>query len=364
MKCTDSILQSLSQHQHLLAMLNWNNGDTSILSGFDLAVSIVVALPSPLDEDTTASSPPPTMEQLSSLYTGKGWEFVDLDQGAALSENSLDDEGGEAASLNDEELHGVARIREALQTHTWPNLIRRDDRIARAQGRAAFKDDAMKISSEESLQQNLSSLPLKLDTLGIAATGAEPSKQDEELAEAFLKRIQASQNILESPREASGLSPKLLASLQQELKKFLEDEDREWPVSSQSRAKEGVDDEAWPTPKVETKTKAAFDDDFTEFVKGADTLIEGEFPNEDAIESNFFPDDATNNLDDAILMDILDKEMANGNSAGPLDKNYDFESTLSAVMAQAERVRSITDHDKRREEAARIALSISDMLSQ
>jgi hypothetical protein len=330
-------------------MLNSSNGDAPLLSGFDLAVSIVVALSLPLEEASTSSDQHPTTEQLSDLYTGEGWEFVDLDEQPGQSHLLLDEEeeGGEGKPLSEEELHGIPRIREALQTHTWPDLIRKNDRAVKNRSSAndAFEEISNQdgnSSSEAELERALALLQVDLGSMNERGE-AEPTKQDEELAEAFLKRVLASQ-AAQPLRDQSLNSPsRSLAQMQAELRAFLDEE----PSDNK---------EAWTVDGAVTpsSTAPAFDDDFSDFVQGPQRT----FPEIGSATdpSLLLPDavDSEVDLDDLALMEALERDQK-------LDApgSIDFESTLSAVMAQAERLRSIKDPQKRREEAARIALTLT-----
>ena len=140
--------------------------------------------------------------------------------------------------------------------------------------------------------------------------------------------------------------------------------------STQSRQNESKKDEAWTVSDTRGTffgQNEAFDDDFTEFVRADATQsmngtgINGLDPlDEDDLD---FIGDA----DDAFLLRALSeqqkgrientKQSHETSSAG---LNIDFESTLQAVLAQAERVRAIPDHDRRREEAAKVALALLD----
>lgn len=343
-------------------MLNSLNGEMSLLSGFDLAVSIVVALSSPLEEATSSSGQPPTMEQLSDLYTGEGWEFVDLDEhfSGSMSSSSTHEEDEEDGRIDDEESHGIPRIREALQTHTWPDLVRKNDRSTRMQSSANYTyeeesalDQGTSRDKENDMERALALLQIDLGSLD-GAIEAEPTRQDEELAEAFLKKILASQASSLAQDEAVALPSRSLASMQAELEKFLESEDMQWPpIVHQPDASQ--DKEAWSTGQAATSSSAAaaFDDDFSDFVRGSEVTVTEKGMSSPLLSDAF---DMELDLDDIALIEALEREQSGFTAPR---NGISFESTLSAVMAQAERVRSINDRQKRREEAARIALTLT-----
>lgn len=328
----------------------------ALLSGFDLAVSIVVALSSPLE---AISSPVQhaTMEQLSDLYTGEGWEFIDLDEEDAESIAGSDRDEQEGNRPGQEELHGIARIREALQTHIWPDLIQKNgSKVKRMHSSTnEVKGEALSISQaqgKDEIERTMAMLQMDLKKLDTASE-AKPTKQDEELAEAFFRRIMASQAAASSSSRDAEQGPHTLASMQADLEQFLESEDTEWPVAVTSQSNADQDEEAWSIddlPTATLSTAPAFDDDFSDFVQGPGSL--GNHIGA-AFHLPIHELDTELELDDIALMEAFEREGSGGTRNG-----ISFESTLSAVMAQAERVQSIRDRQKRREEAARIALTL------
>ncbi|CAO1613705.1 unnamed protein product [Parajaminaea phylloscopi] len=105
--------------------------------GFELAVSVVVALPSeraPPRADTPASD-------VVELYAEQGWEYVDLaiglggtgsfgdsDESDSDSDDADDDVGRANGSREGEDEHeaeGLERVREALEANMWPGLERK-----------------------------------------------------------------------------------------------------------------------------------------------------------------------------------------------------------------------------------------------
>jgi len=340
-----------------------------------LAISLVVALPLPLDINSTSvenKGSIPSSEDLSNLYSGEGWEFIDLEDRNDLDE-AIDYDGEETDmdkdddDDDDEGTQGIDRIREALETHTWPSLIRKDDRIARLGGShvamhdpsSSYNLEAATLDNEEA-ERALAALRLNLASVDDSST-AEPTKHDEELAQAFLKNILSSQLTDKAtepiPEKEESKPARSLDSMKEELERFLESQDTAWPLSSKNQAQAvEVDEETWQLDhdiKL-SDNKAAFDDDFSDFVagptQGTSDKLESPLDSPSDEEMNF------NLNDDIALIKALEGEQVIGSSGSRNPLN--FESTLSVLMAQAERIRSIADHEKRREEAARVALAL------
>lgn len=366
--------QPLSDHRKLLSLLAQTCGkadeDDQLLSGFDLAISLVVALPSPLHDASAPSSLAHTArsDEVEEIYAGEGWEYVDLTKVESFldeGESDADDIGDNQHGEDDDEKHGIERIREALMTHTWPNLQRKGDRKRAGvrSGTVSLQDE-----TEDSLTHTLNKLRLDLDAIDDAGA-AEPTQKDEELARAFLARIEAAQSAglgQDDPLRDATEPLRSRADMQSALESFLESEDTHWPAAAGKPGANGgltqSQEEGWPArePSANGTDQVAFEDDFADFVQAdpssegmptggsADLLGHNEF---DEQEPSFVGD-----ADDAMLLRTLAQRPPGGGE----DVQIDFESTLQAVLAQAERVRAIPDHEQRREEAARVALALLD----
>ena len=146
--------------------------------------------------------------------------------------------------------------------------------------------------------------------------------------------------------------------MHQELEDFLANEDPAWPglASAQSTttaastatatatatttATASSTAEAWPkSGAAEQGGTDAFDDDFSDFVSGQ-AQHEGE-------DGQLYSSHG---------------QASSAMSTAPGGPGIEFEATLSAVQAQAERVRSIADPEKRREKAAEVALAFAQMV--
>lgn len=288
-------------------------------------------------------------EELEDLYSSEGWEFIDLGRDLTGSMSDEEDTGEE----NEEEEQGIARIREALMAYTWPGLKRRNDRLERR----AHSELQQITKEDEGLV--MSELRLQLDRIDVASASI-PTQEDEKLAKAFLAQINA-----EERREEGTEQDTAQAKMRENLERFLEKEDASWP-----RAQRHVDvspplnnDGAWPDGEQKSRHyphETEFDDDFSDFVGGQAGNGPDGYPNEltdleDPLDD--FMDD-----DDKLLSQALAARQDSNSNDERLgdDLQVNFEATLSAILAQAERVRSITDHEKRREEAAKVALSLLD----
>lgn len=374
--------QSIAEHRKLINRMNNEKDDIPLLSGFDLAISLIVALPSPLND----ASGPTTFTGIShsaeveELYAGEGWEYVDLAKIVSDDYNSLlvaDDRDEETDSLSehgDDEKQGIERLREALMTHAWPGLERKQDRkhtntSIQSDGLLALKSD-----TDDNLTKTLESLRLDLDAIDDAGM-TQPTEKDEELARLFMARIQAAQeagiggNVQQNGANSTQTGGRSVADMQTALEDFLESNEPGL-FSGQSRQNTSRNDEAWAVHGKQTGSSSqqeAFDDDFTEFVQAdATQSVIGTGTNTldslDEDDLGFIGD-----ADDAFLLRALsEQEKSRGGNTGQSHMadsaglNIDFESTLQAVLAQAERVRAITDHDRRREEAAKVALALLD----
>ncbi|EPQ30854.1 uncharacterized protein PFL1_01751 [Pseudozyma flocculosa PF-1] len=299
---------SLSTHKRILAGLSAvadpdrTTGDEDEegagISGFGLGVSLVVGLPTPrpLDVDADAgqastSGPKDrglaaSRDDLVELYATDGWEYVDLGVDGTGSD-SFSDDGTDSGSDGEEgqEAEGIERVREALMTHPWPGLMRKDEAQGRAMRRldqeadggatlfapstglatgsfsdwrprrdeereaddddndgAGFEDGAgLRAPSDPSVAPRFPSLGLE--------EHATPDEVDEALARAFLARLEHGFSLHPVTGEGEGegegeggagadgkmdlplpTNPRAL----EELEAFLESEDPAWPSSSSS----------------------------------------------------------------------------------------------------------------------------------
>ncbi|UZJ55164.1 hypothetical protein CBS101457_004484 [Exobasidium rhododendri] len=371
--------KSLRGHETLLSMLNVVKAEKAILSGFDLAISLVVAFPSPLEITSISAAPATSGEELSMLYAREGWEFIDL-EGKDDVHDDDDDDDDEYSSVEGgddrEGTRGIDRIREALETHTWPGLIRKNERLATFVGQdenhSLDASPSSKNDDESALEDRIAAQALRSLRLDVAsidvANNAEPTQHDEELAQAFLKSILAveaghkPQESSESTAEVGSTLQRSLQSMQEELEVFLESQDSDWPGPSHHAQQErDIDEDAWKTDqevRLDVDSEGAFEDDFTDFVAGPDGSET--FQHQGFQPNSLLDDEVDPGLDDFALLKALegDEHGQHFKEGGSTDPFIDFEATLSVVMAQAERVRSIKDHEKRRDEAARIALSL------
>jgi hypothetical protein len=347
----------LSEHRRLLGELR--------VSGFDLAISLVIALPMPLEDDGMVVNLTGLEQkaQVEDMYAGEGWEYVDLAGFETQLETMTDDEeaGGAGLLVDEDEKVGVERVREALMMHTWPGLSRNTDRSRRLQH--VGQEDVEPLSGLANLRREIDSIDRD--------SFAQPTAKDEELARAFLAQIHAAQ--------AEGLCTADLGKSEVEmnvaLQRFLEEEDSQWPgqLNEEMQGARNDDEAAWQTSRtVDPGEKmkdagTAFEDDFTDFVGAGSTQF--------ANDSGSSPDkgpwngpadeeiDFLGDEDDALLLRAFkERSVERKPTTDGTDSNLhlDFESTLHAVMAHAERVRAIPDHEQRREEAARVALALLD----
>lgn len=371
---------------------NASGEDSTLLSGFDLAVSLVVALPPPVQAMAGDESLPMSTKfegpSLESLYAGEGWEFIDLAKEETESPNVIADQGEEDEPdfRESKEEEGVDRIREALMTHTWPGLIRQTSRVRRqtlgapAQQFESERQSAGKetVPEDADTAEALASLRLQMNSTDAAAEANEPTQRDKELAEAFLAQIRAAESKQSSQSEASvapirsdpfAASSQDNANMQEALEKFLENEDASWP---QPRENVTSSTAVWPqangTAQRDDAPSAhdAFEDDFSDFI----TASVGDGRPEDSAEDTSSNDDFAVDEQPASFEarnfpgfrdddELLTQSLAEGGARGD-DLQLDFEGALSAVMVHAERVRAISDYEARRQEAARVALALLD----
>ncbi|MCO5585262.1 hypothetical protein L7F22_039195 [Adiantum nelumboides] len=150
--------------------------------------------------------------------------------------------------------------------------------------------------------------------------------------------------------------------MQTALEEFLESNEPDL-FSSQSKQTNSRSDEAWAVNDAQdnpSSKQEAFDDDFTDFVQ-ADSTQSMNGMGTTALDS-LDEDDLgfIGDADDAFLLRALSEQEKSRRVNNGQGFNIDFESTLQAVLAQAERVRAIPNHDQRREEAAKVALALLD----
>ncbi|PWN33469.1 uncharacterized protein FA14DRAFT_161302 [Meira miltonrushii] len=374
--------QSLAEHRKLIDRLNSEKDDIPLLSGFDLAISLIVALPSPLNDASgpTSFTGISHSAEVEDLYAGEGWEYVDLakivsdDYDNMLAADEGDEETSSLSEHEDDEKHGIERLREALMTHAWPGLERKQDRKHATTSIQPGGLPALNGETGDHLSKTLESLRLDLDAIDEAGM-TQPTEKDEELARLFMARIQAAQEAgIGSSVQQNGANPTLagdrsIADMQTALEDFLESNEPGL-FSTQSRQNSSHIDEAWAVNGTQANSSSqqeAFDDDFTEFVQ-ADATHSANCVGTNALDS-LDEDDLgfIGDADDAFLLRALsEQEKSRGGNNGQSHAadsaglNIDFESTLQAVLAQAERVRAIPDHDRRREEAAKVALALLD----
>ena len=181
---------SKEEHERILAQLGEERG-------YQTQVGLIVVLPSLESEDLEDGS---NMDKLEDIYIPHGWEVV-----------SLEDDG-------------LERIREALMTHLWPGLARKDDNGNHAR------------TQEQSL-------PTVTD-------------QDHELAAAFLAQ-------------------------DDDLESFLEQHDPSWPASSALRLQtetgtEAFDDDFDPelTDHAAQLRQVLFDNDLQNQLRTIQTQAE------------------------------------------------------------------------------------------
>ncbi|PWN98919.1 hypothetical protein FA09DRAFT_258973 [Tilletiopsis washingtonensis] len=268
---------------------------------------------------------------LQALYLEHGWEYLDL--GAALEVDAEADEDGEDEDGETED-DGLPRAREALQTHMWPNMQRKEDerrvyqpeesRSERTTSFKAFsaaqeaedsdKDDAAENESaeiERRAEAFLASLPLPSSDHATSVDAA--TDKDEELARAFLAQLE-----LSSLANAAGSDMSA-----RELELFLQQSDPHWP--SESGAPNGAS----------TSATGRFDDDFSDFVS-AGGLASG-----------------SAGFDDADLDHLQEP--------GEL---RDFTAALAEMQREAARIRALPDPELRHREAERVALTFGDALDR
>lgn len=347
-----------------------DDDDKAALSGFDLGISLVVAMPSSLEVASKHDGVSASTEQLVEVYAAGGWEYIDLeaqmDSFADLDEGSSGEEG--ISQGEEGEKRGTERIREALETHAWPGLIRKNDGQMRGPVGEVASTKYNITPSNDDIEGAMAAIDINDYRASEDYPSAEPTEQDEALAKAFLKSILESQLAASSSQADEIREEKPMRSLQemqQELEAFLESEDSHWPVenSAPPSQNEAKSNSAWPEPEAGSSVvnMKAFDDDFSDFVSGGGykdvRVATSGTVNE---EGDIFGEDADLDLDDIALMKALDSEAVKQRFplAGEDTINANFESTLSVIVAQAERVRSIKDVEKRRQEAARIALAM------
>lgn len=259
------------------------------MPGFELEISLVVGLSSPLtvndphapSSSTAASRQSASADQLSDLYVSGGWEYVDLVEDATGDLDSEDHESDEDAPRLGEapagaaEEQGIERVREALMTYLWPGLERKDDRRERqlelgsaTRGTAGSRgqglgdhtvlgfsdsfpqDEDINVSSDPkdaqrgSRASNAASIPQHnapppsdtfslpdLRSLDLGTAGhAEPDATDEALARAFLAQIAASTGSEALLDPLNVQTPRAIPPAFAELEAFLESEDPAWPA--------------------------------------------------------------------------------------------------------------------------------------
>lgn len=239
----------LTEHQTLLDQLDSAGSAEgeerdSMPMAFGLAISVVVALPAPMDASKPlgAAAAEIKREQLVELYADHGWEYVDLVDGmgaGALTDDvddhlTLEDDQDKNASSrgsNDEEedevtgeTKGLARVKEALEANLWPSLIRKDSSqgsrkqrqasmsspdsarqspvswLARRVNHLMSTDDVINAGNptdandDDEIEAMFRNLDLNLPSSGLSSlptdgAHAEPTAQDEDLARRFLASI-------------------------------------------------------------------------------------------------------------------------------------------------------------------------------
>ncbi|PWY99019.1 hypothetical protein BCV70DRAFT_201239 [Testicularia cyperi] len=389
---------SLDQHRQAIQYIEAN-----IASGFDADISIVAGITSvssatlqpldPLDSSSSTASEvskPPTTSDLVALYADAGWEFIPLDEGA---EDEGDSTGGSDAqddsdgySEEDHDQDGIERIREALMNHMWNGLVRKEDRRnalghqdarsdpALAQFTSRGFSDALDSTldgddAEESTSHSAdgtdNNVPVAarrpptledllkgtaLPDLGLD-THAAPDGLDEKLAQLFLSQSNEPRNLAE-------------------LEAFLESEDPSWP--STSGASKDFD-------AVTTGSGARFEDDFDDFLPFQSGTRTGSAPTDasfqqtpdlhgrdgrdendtDALPSNHEIADMQTRLFGSNAASRLESGPLGLGPAASAHDQHDFAAQLQQLQFHTERVRGIQDPDRRRKEAALVALAFS-----
>lgn len=347
----------LVHHKRLAAAL-----ESRVAAGFDADISIVAGVPLlasdsqmviALDDEKPSQREGQREERaktsdLVAVYADAGWEYISIDD--ADEEESLGGSDSEEGDREDDK-DGIERIREALMNHMWQGLVRKDYQTNRASTRDVGssepapgawgqgfseaigashgendddeddpRDGLAEIgrTSDKELGGPLSALP--------SATPAEATKLDEQLAALFL----------------SSSNPSNLTDLEA----FLESEDPSWPAPTV------------PPPAGSNQFEDDFDD-FLPFQSGpaatsttSASADDVDLPDMDEIsemQGRLFGSNAASRLEAGVL----------GMGSGGGEAGQDLAGQLQQLQWHAERVRSIEDPEKKRKEAALVALAFS-----
>lgn len=198
--------------------------------GFDLAVSVAVALPAPKHEPQSMQleirqrADEASQEELLELYADQGWEYVNLgidfedtDSESGKEEEEDDDEeeedeeekekGGPARNSHrgsgaGAEAQGLERVREALEANMWPNLERKTDGARRKRNDAAAeRSQTVRTGSDEDSgdeDAQLEAMLRKLD-LDLPTPSASLQKDSKDATEASSRPLEGLQSLDRDP---------------------------------------------------------------------------------------------------------------------------------------------------------------------
>lgn len=324
-----------------------------VAAGFDAEISIVAGISTfssissqaltgleDSSHPTTAKVSKPSTVDLVTLYADAGWEYIAID-------DDDDDDDYDSDSDDDEGLEqgGIDRIREALQNYMWNGLQRKEDdraaavsTISREACMSATEFTSLGFSNEseqqdrpgsEEAESTLPSVTLANETESMPnpldvsqGRHASPGDLDEQLANLFLSRRD----------NATDLS---------DLEAFLESEDPSWPAVATSLSHDDA-----------TKRESDFENNFDDFLpfQSAVSGANRDVPDED---DDAFPDETQIASMQSTLFG------SDGMDSRKQEEAHDLGAQLHQLQWHAQRVRNIPDPDKRRKEAALIALAFS-----